>query len=152
MKGFKSEDLVKAYKLVGSNTATLIATKGNKEGLYDLTPIQWIMPMDYDPVTQIIFSCAPEHQCDANIKRTKEFAVCIPSDAENPIIEKCGSVSSADIDKFARFGITGQKAEKIDVLIPVEDCSAWIECTLEKVIHESTVDLFIGKATAAFKK
>lgn len=152
IKGFVNEDLADAYKLVTPGVAALIATKGGMEKLYDITPIAWIMPMDYEPVTKVIFSCDPAHQCDVNIKRTKEFAVCIPVDGNDPLIEKCGSVSSADIDKFSRFGITGEKAGKTDLMIPVEMTAAWLECRLVKVISEGSVDLFIGECTAAFKK
>ena len=152
MEGFKKEDLVKAYKMITPGLPVLIATKGNKEKLYDITPIAWCMPMDYDPVTKVIFSCDPAHQCDANIQRSKEFAVCVPVSADDPAVEKCGSVSSADIDKFARFGITGKKADKTDLLIPCELCSGWIECRLVKVMREGSVDLFIGEAVAAFSK
>ncbi|MCK9171216.1 MAG: flavin reductase [Treponema sp.] len=148
--GFQTDDLTDAYKLVVP--PVLIATKGDMEKLYDITPIGWIMPMDYEPVTKVIFSCDPAHQCDVNIKRSREFAVCLPLDINDPVIEKCGSVSSADIDKFARFGITGKKAEKTDLMIPVELVSSWIECRLVRVIREGSVDLFIGEAAAAFKK
>jgi flavin reductase (DIM6/NTAB) family NADH-FMN oxidoreductase RutF len=150
--GFKSEDLANAYKMLIPGKTALVATKGNKDNLYDLTPIGWIMPMDYDPVTKIIFSCDPAHQCDVNIKQSEEFAACIPLDENDPLIEKCGSVSSADIDKFARFGITGRKAEKTNLMIPVELSKSWIECKLIKIIREGSVDLFIGEAVAAFKK
>ncbi len=149
---FKSEDLVRAYRMMGGGVTKMIATKGGREGLYDLTPIDWCMPMDYEPVTKVIFSCAPEHQCDANIRRSREFAVCVPADPSDPIIEKCGSVSSADIDKFTRFGITGTPADKTDLRIPVENCRGWIECRLDKVLREGSVDLFIGVAVAAFLK
>jgi len=149
---FRPENLVDAYKLVIPGIPVFVATKGVKKNLYDLTPIAWVMPMDYEPVTKIIFSCDPGHQAAHNIQRTHEFAVCIPGNPADPVIEKCGSISSEDADKFARFGITGRKAEKIDVSIPVEDISSWIECKLVRVIEEGSVQLFIGQAVAAFRK
>lgn len=149
---FRSEPLEKAYKIVEAEKAVLIATKGYKEGLYDLTPIAWIMPIDYEPVTKIIFSCDPKHQAARNIKRSGHFAVCLPEKQSDPVIEKCGSISSEDADKFARFGITGQQASLIDVRIPVENTAAWIECRLVRTITEGSVELFIGQAVAVFRK
>lgn len=148
MSDYKNVDLVEAYKLI--TPPALIATKGEKT--YDLTPIGWIMPMDYEPVTKVIFSCDPNHQCAYNSKSTKEFAVCIPADSNDPIIEQCGSISSADADKFKRFGIEGEKASKTDLLIPVKNSTSWIECKLVRVITEGSVELFIGEAVAAFHK
>lgn len=150
MDNFKPVDLVKAYKMMTGSGTKLIATKGNTKTLYNLTPIDWCMPMDYEPVTKIIFSCAPEHQCDANIRRQKEFAVCIPIEPKHPIIGQCGSVSDPAADKFRQFNITGQKAEKTDVMIPIEAVRGWIECKLIRVLREGSVDLIMGQAVAAF--
>jgi flavin reductase (DIM6/NTAB) family NADH-FMN oxidoreductase RutF len=147
---FKSVDLMEAYKLVTPGMPVFIATKGYLENLYNITPIGWVCPMDYEPVTKIMFSVDPKHQCAANIKRTEEFAVCIPSNKDDPIIEKCGSISSADADKFARFGITGSKAESINVMIPKENVSSWIEMRLIRIIEEGSVEVFMGEAVAAF--
>src|SRR5574344_2916917 len=131
MSEFTSTNLVDAYKLI--QPAVLIATKGEKA--YDLTPIGWVMPMDYEPVTKIIFSSDPTHQCAHNIKETKEFAVCMPTTQDDPVVEQCGSISSADADKFKRFGIESKKAEKIDVLFPYGNICSLIECRLVRVIH-----------------
>lgn len=148
---FSAIDLVLAYKEI--KPPALICTKGAKEGLYDITPIGWIMAMDYEPVTKVIFSCDPVHQCDANIKRSPFFAVAMPIGGEkSETVKNCGSVSDASADKFNQFGIKGMKAKKIDVMLPVFDISSWIECRLVRVIREGSVDLIIGEAVASFSK
>lgn len=152
MSDFNSVDITDAYKFVEPKKACLIASKGAEKNLYNITPIAWVMPMDYEPVSKVIFSCDPSHQVAKNIKRTKQFAVCVPQNANDPIIEKCGSVSSPDADKFAMFGISGSPAEKIDVLIPKEHCESWLECECVRVIEEGSVELFVGQAVAAYKK
>lgn len=149
---FKSADLITAYKMIEPKQTVLIATKGATEGLYNITPYAWCMPIDYDPVTKVILSSDPKHQTAINIKRTRRFAVCVPTDLNDPIIEQCGSVSAPDADKFAQFSIHGEPADKIDVKIPVDNVSAWIECELVCCIPEGSVELFIGKAVAAFQR
>ena len=96
---FEEVDLKKAYTMITS--PAVVATKG--VGVYDLTPYGWIMPMDYDPVTRVIFSSDPDHQAVANIYREKEFAVVIPSDPKALFIEQTGSVSNPIADKFKMF-------------------------------------------------
>ena len=152
MAKFCKVDLVQAYKMLNGNTTKLIATKGNRPGLYNLTPIDWCMPMDYEPVTRLIFSCAPTHQCDSNIQRTREFAVCIPESKSDPIIGQCGSISDPNADKFKLFGIRGVKAGATDLVIPAYNLSGWIECRLIRVIREGSVDLILGEAVAAYRK
>lgn len=147
---FRPTDLVSAYKTI--IPPALILTKGAKAGLYDVTPIGWVMPMDYEPVTRLIFSCDPAHQCDANIKRSPFFAAAMPiGGAESEVVKNCGTVSDASADKFAQFGIKGAKADKIDVMIPTDCVSSWIECRLVRIIREGSVDLIIGEAVASFE-
>ncbi|MBQ2313746.1 MAG: flavin reductase family protein [Treponema sp.] len=148
MADFNETDLQQAYQMI--KPAAVVATKG--EHSYNLTPYGWIMPLDYEPVTKVIFSSDPSHQAVANIKRTKEFAVCIPLRQDDPFIEQTGSVSDAKADKFKMFGIQGEKAEKVDVLLPKDKISGWIECRFVRSITEGSVELIIGEAVAAYKR
>lgn len=141
-------DLVEAYKTVAS--PALICTKG--EGVYDITPIGWVMPIDYEPVTKIIISCDPAHQCAVNIKRSPFFAAAMPIGKESSnIVKECGTVSDAKANKFSMFNIEGIKAKTIDIMIP-SDVLSWIECRLVRIINEGSVDLIIGEAVAAFAR
>ena len=148
MNGFKEVDLTKAYEMIKS--PAVVCTKGKAS--YDLTPYGWIMPMDYDPVTKVIFSSDPSHQACFNIKDTKEFAVCIPCDPAAEWIMQTGSLSDAKADKFSKFGIRGTKASKVDVLVPEELVKGWIEFRLIRTVKEGSIELFMGEAVAAFEK
>ncbi len=144
--GFETVPLPEAYRLVTPGVPVLVASKGRH---YNLAPIAWNCPLDYEPVTKLLFVCDPAHQTARNVKETGEFAVCVPESADAPLIELCGSVSSPDIDKFERFSIASVKAEKIDVRVP-DSAVAWIECKLIRVIPEGAVEIFLGEAVAAW--
>jgi len=146
--GFAPVPLGDAYKLVTPGFTVLVASKGQH---YNLTPIAWNCPLDYEPVTKLLFVCDPAHRAAHNIKSTREFAVAIPENPDDPIIEKCGSVSDAGADKFALFGIESVRAEKVDARIPA-NAKAWIECRLVRIIAEGSVEIFIGEAVAAFSR
>ena len=152
MKNFHKTDLIKAYKMIKGDRTKIIATKSKDFDFYNLTPIDWCMPMDYDPVTRVIFSCNPKHQCDINIREHKEFALCIPQTPQERIINSCGSVSDPNADKFKMFNILGTKASQIDVLLPMENIESWIECKLLRIIRVGSVDLIIGEAVAAYEQ
>jgi flavin reductase (DIM6/NTAB) family NADH-FMN oxidoreductase RutF len=145
---FEPIALEKAYSLVVPGRPILVATKGMH---YNLTPIAWNCPLDYEPVTKLLFVCDPAHRAAHNIKSTKEFAVAIPSKSDDPIIEQCGSVSDPAADKFTRFGIASFPASKIDVRVPAS-AAAWIECRLIRVIPEGSVEIILGEAVAAFTR
>ncbi len=152
MKGFESVDLIKAYELLNGANVALVCTKGKNEGQYNVTPYGWFTTYDYEPVTKVLFSSDPAHQALANVERTKEFAICVPSDENADFIEKCGTVSNPDADKFKMFDLKGAKASAIDVNILPENSKAIIEFKLIKVMEESTVKLILGEAVAAWKK
>ncbi len=145
---FEEVDLKKAYTMITS--PAVVATKG--VGVYDLTPYGWIMPMDYDPVTRVIFSSDPDHQAVANIYREKEFAVVIPSDPKALFIEQTGSVSNPIADKFKMFSLKGEKATKVDVLLPKDLISGWIEFKFIRSVAEGSIELIMGEAIAAYQR
>ena len=145
---FSPVSLKEAYELVTPGMPILVASRGAH---YNLAPIAWNCPLDYEPVTKLLFVCDPAHQTAANIKKTGEFAVCIPSSGDDPLIEQCGSVSDPAADKFARFSIAAMNAERTDLRIPAS-CAAWVECRLIRVIPEGSVEIFLGEAVAAAKR
>lgn len=145
---FEKVDLKKAYQMIKS--PAMVATKGEKH--YNLTPYGWIMPLDYEPLTRVIFSSDPEHQAVANIMRTKEFAVCMPLDAEDPFVHLCGTVSNPESDKYALFDIPAERADLVDVMIPKKKISGWIEFRLLRTVTEGSVILIMGEAVAAYQR
>ncbi len=148
MEGFKSVDLKKAYTMIKSPAVVL--TKGVKH--YNITPYGWIMPLDYDPVTKVIFSSDPDHQAVANIKRTGFFAVAFPLDPSARWIEECGSVSNPDVNKYGMFSISASKASSLDLLVPTDKVSGWIEFKFIRSVTEGSVELMMGEAIAAFER
>ena len=147
MAEFVEVDLKKAYTMITS--PAVVATKGID--VYNLTPYGWIMPMDYDPVTRVIFSSDPEHQAVANIKRNKEFAVAFPLDPKALFIEQTGSVSNPEADKFKMFSIKGEKASSVDVMLPKDLISGWIEFKFIRSVEEGSIELMMGEAIAAYQ-
>lgn len=71
-------DLPEAYKFVTPGVPVLIGTKGKNPGQYNLAPIAWNCPLDYEPVTKVLFVSDPAHQTALNAKREGRFAFCIP--------------------------------------------------------------------------
>ncbi len=145
---FRKMDLKKAYKMIKS--PAVVASKGEK--FYNLTPYSWIMPLDYEPVTRIVFSSDPDHQAVANILRNQEFAVCFPTDDKAPFIQLCGTVSNPKVDKFDIFKIPSDPLTVVDARVPKDRISGWIEFRLLRIIEEGSVVLVMGEAVAAYEK
>ena len=144
--------LEKAYELLSGARTIMVCTKGAKDGQYNVTPYGWFTTYDYEPVSKMLFVSDPSHQAAANVLRTKEFAVCVPENEDDPLIAQAGSVSSPDADKFALFSITGERATKIDAKVIPGMSRAIIEFKLARVVEEGSVKIFMGEAVAAWKR
>lgn len=139
-------DNAKAYELVKS--PVIIASKG--ENNYDLTPIGWVTPYDYEPTTKVLFVSAPDHKLDSNVRKNGFFAVLVPKNPDGQFVNDLGSVSGCTVDKYQKFNIKAENGKKIDVKIPVEEISAVIECKLVKFEAEGSVDIFFGECVSAY--
>jgi len=147
MENFTEINLDKAYELLNGVNTILVCTKGKN---YNVTPYGWFTTYDYEPVTKVLFSSDPTHQAAINIQTTSEFAICVPKDENDIIISQTGSVSAPEADKFTQFNLKGVQAKKIDVKVLPENSKAIIEFKLIKVMKESTVELILGEAVAAY--
>ncbi len=151
-EGFIKEELTEAYKLLTNGKPALICTKGENEGQYNVTPYGWWTTVDYEPVTKVLFVSDPTHQGAINAKRTKQFALCVPLDEKDPVINQCGSVSDSKADKFKMFNIKGIKASKVDAMLLPDNSMAMIEFEVVNVIAEGSVEIIIGQSVAAWKR
>jgi flavin reductase (DIM6/NTAB) family NADH-FMN oxidoreductase RutF len=136
-----------AYKLLTCGGLILVCTK-SPAGRYDLAPIAWACPLDYEPVSRLLFVSDPGHESFANIGATGRFAVALPSKSQKDLVKKTGSVSGRKADKYEKFGIKAFPGIKVDVLIP-EGVAAWLECALIRTVAEASVSIVLGEVLAA---
>lgn len=118
------------------------------DGRYDLAPVAWACPVDYEPVSKLLLVCDTGHRTYEDALESKGFVVALPTPDQRPLIEKTGSVSGREVDKYASFGIASFKARAIDALVPL-GVAGWLECRLAKVHVEGTSGILIGEVAAA---
>lgn len=151
MKDYKNLGVNEAYRLIGSGPLVLVSTRSQK-GSYDIASIAWNCPLN-DAPTRVVVVVDKNHQTAANIRRVREFIVCVPHATQKKLVMDAGSVSGKKYDKFARFGIEAFSGRKVDALIP-RGCVGYLECVLIQTVRTEFADLFIGEcvAAAALKK
>ena len=81
------------------------------------------------------------------ISTTREFVVNLPTASMLETVDKCGSVSGRDVDKFAAFGLTPIPADKVKPPL-IAECLINIECRLLDVREVGDHDLFLGEVVA----
>ncbi len=155
-KKYTDIPLDKAYKLINTGMLVVISSKTN-DSTYNVAPIAWNCPVEYDPVTRIMFVCDKEHQTYVNCLKYNEFGVMIPHISQVNLVKKIGSCSGKEFDKFEKYHIQSFKAKNIDVIFPT-DAIGYLECKIYKIIDDESVAIIMGKVLhavvheAAFEK
>ncbi len=140
--------LEKAYSLLNGGGLLWICTK-SKHGRYDLAPIAWTCPLDYEPVTRLLFVCDPGHATFENIVQQKEFIAALPTYKQKSLVLQTGSVSGRSLDKFAQWDILYSKGTVVDALVP-KGVAGWLECKLLEIYRPGSVAIVCGESIAAF--
>ncbi len=136
-----------AYELLNPGGLVLVCTK-SEDGRYDLAPVAWNCPLDYEPVSRVLFVCDPGHRSYEDLVEAGEFVLALPSVAQRVLVEKTGSVSGRDVDKYAEFGIAAERAREVDALVPA-GVAGWLECRLLRVIVEGSSAVVMGEVLRA---
>ena len=81
--------------------------------------------LDYEPVSRAMIVLDPGHLTSANIEASGEFVLALPTFEQRQLVERTGSVSGRDADKYERFGIRSFAAEGADARVP-EGCAGYL--------------------------
>jgi len=136
-----------AYSLLNCGGVVLVCTK-SPAGTYDLAPIAWVSPLDYEPTSRVLFVCDPAHATHGNLLARGEFALALPTFDQMPLVGAAGSSSGRGRDKYAELGISAFSAEAVDAKIP-EGVAGWLECRLLRTVAEGSSSIVMGEVLAA---
>ncbi len=81
------------------------------------------------------------------ISASREYVVNLPTAAMMEVVDRCGSVSGRDVDKFAQFSLTAVPAEKVRPPL-IGECPVNIECRVIGIQEIGDHDLFLGEVLA----
>lgn len=136
-----------SFQLLSCGGLALVCTK-SPDGRYDLAPVAWACPLDYEPTSRVLFVCDPGHATYANIEASRAFVLALPTPAQRRLVEEAGSRSGRDIDKYAAFGIAAFPATEVDALVP-ELVAGWLECSLIRTVEEGSASIVMGEVKRA---
>jgi len=143
----------KAYSLQNPGGLILLCTRGavpqKSAPRYDFAPLAWCTPYEYAPVSKLLFVCDTSHKTFRDIQENGQFVIALPSFEMRGLIERAGSVSGFNVDKFEHLQVPYVGAQSIDIRIP-EGVVAWMECSLERIVIEGTSGIVLGSVTKAF--
>ncbi len=147
MKTYKQIPLENAYKVLNTGALILISSL-SADNRNNLAPIAWNCPIEYDPVTSLLFVCDKTHQTYANISETGKFVVCIPHASQHKLVVDLGSCSGKTVQKIEKFQVNTFKSKQYQLSVP-DDCIAYVECKLKRIIDEESVGIIMSEVVYA---
>lgn len=132
----------KFYRLLHPRPTVVIAAKC-PNGKINLMPASWNTPVSEEPPTVAVAvdKSAYTHTC---LQYSGKATLNIPPIEMADLIYKLGSVSGAEVDKVAKFGISLEPSETIDVPRLAGSLGGY-EAEVYKVVEVGEVALYIFK-------
>src|SRR5665648_704414 len=111
--------LSKVYQLIEPGPVVLLTTA--HKGRANIMTMSWHMMVDFEPPLIACIVSEGDYSFAA-LRATGECVIAIPAVELAPKVVKVGNTSGRDIDKFAAFGLTPVKAERVAAPLIAECC------------------------------
>lgn len=118
----------------------------NVNGKANFLAAAWYTSLSYNP-PRVAVALNKTHYTNQGIKTNKTFSLNIPSEDLLKATDYCGIVTGAKTDKSDIFAVFYGKLETAPM---ISECPVSFECKLEKVIDNSSHELFIGEIVSTF--
>lgn len=118
------------------------------DGINDnIFTVTWNMPVRKDP-PMVAIECSQNHHTYSFIRKTGEFAINIPEAKMVNAVLGCGRVSGkTGVDKFKKFNLTRESAEKIKAPL-VDEAFANLECRVSQVMDMGASALLLAQVVS----
>lgn len=93
---------------------------------------------------------APKRFSYGLLKKSKDFAVNIPTRDQLEAVKVCGSKSGRRVDKFQASSLTKEKASRISSPL-IAECPVSLECSKVQEVETGDHVWFIGEVVAAHR-
>jgi flavin reductase (DIM6/NTAB) family NADH-FMN oxidoreductase RutF len=133
---------MEAHRILAPRITVLITTI-DKAGVVDVAPYSFITPVSFDPPT-IGIAIAPQRHTLDNIEATKEFVINVPTAELARSIIAASKPWRKDLNKLKESWLSTSASKKVKPP-RINECVAWMECTLDWIKPSGDHNLVIGK-------
>jgi flavin reductase (DIM6/NTAB) family NADH-FMN oxidoreductase RutF len=142
----KSYPLSKVYGLLEPGPVVLITTADGDQS--DIMTQSWHTMIEFEPPLVGCVISNRNHSFGL-LQACGECVINIPSVELAEQVIGCGNTSGAEIDKFARFGLTPKPAAQVGAPL-VEECFANLECRVADTTMVAKYGLFVFEVIKAW--
>lgn len=142
----KSFPLSSVYGLLEPGPVVLLTTEDR--GRPNVMALSWHTMLEFEPP---LIGCVVSNRNHSFglLEASGEAVINIPSVEFAEKVVACGNCSGAEVDKFARFGLTPTPAERVAAPL-VEECFANLECRVADTSMVPIYGLFVLEVVQAW--
>jgi flavin reductase (DIM6/NTAB) family NADH-FMN oxidoreductase RutF len=117
------------------------------KGETNIMTMGWHMVMEFSPSLVGCLIAGSNHSFEL-VRRTRECVINVPTADLADAVVGIGNCSGADVDKFARFGLTAEPAAAVKAPL-IGECHANLECRLHDASLVRKYNVFIFEVVKA---
>jgi flavin reductase (DIM6/NTAB) family NADH-FMN oxidoreductase RutF len=125
----------------------IVLVSSRFDGETDIMTMGWHTVMEFTPSLVGCIISSGNHSFEL-IRNSRECVINLPTTALTDIVVKIGNSSGAEIDKFAAFGLTAEKASKVGAPL-IAECHANFECRLHDDALVDQYNFFVFEVVKA---
>jgi flavin reductase (DIM6/NTAB) family NADH-FMN oxidoreductase RutF len=128
-------------------TGPIVLVASHWRGRDNVMTLGWHMVMEFSPSLIALMISAGNHSHHM-IRSARECVVNLPTTVLTDAVVGCGNTTGAEIDKFARFGLTREPAQTVAAPL-IGEAHAAFECRLHDDRLVDDYNVFIFEVTKA---
>lgn len=142
----KSLPLSKVYTLLEPGPVVLLTTVGPERS--NVMTMSWHTMLEFEPPL-VGFVISDRNYSFGLLQASGECVINIPTVEIAEQVVGCGNTSGADLDKFARFGLTARPASRVAAPL-IDECYANLECRVTDPGMVEPYGLFVVEVVKAW--
>jgi len=125
----------------------IVLVSSRWRGATNIMTLGWHVVLEFSPSLIGLMISSGNHSFEL-IRQSRECVVNLPTTALTDVAVGIGNTSGAEIDKFAHFGLTPEKADKVAAPM-IAECHAAFECRLHDDALVDKYNFFIFEVVKA---
>lgn len=125
-----------------------LVTVDDGAGKSNIITLAWVGMACSDPVC-VSVAIRPSRHSHGLLKAAGEFCVNIPGAGLLGPVDRCGTVSGRDHDKWGETGLTPEPAEHVKAA-RIAECHYVLECKVVHSVGLGAHELFVGEVLGAY--
>jgi flavin reductase (DIM6/NTAB) family NADH-FMN oxidoreductase RutF len=124
----------------------LLSVAGHGKEKANIITLAWVGTVCSEP-PMLSVAIRPSRHSHGLVNAAREFVVNIPRAEQVVAVDRAGTCSGAEHDKFAELGFTARPAKRVAAPL-IEECPLNIECVVRHQLDLGAHDLYIAEIVA----